>query len=217
MVIESLAQAHLEAVIVELASELVVVLCNCLTSSSSALSKHGWKIGSLRVDLLFTSCFTHVAFESMWVNYRFDFSSPVVDHVVGGGEVALLERVLGGAVPGEEMMLNTTFAVNHGSVVVVELSLRRDHLSGLRCVVIHSGGSSQVESCGLLGNANASVFLYYMEMLGEPVQMIRHDEYLRVAERAPYRTCLPNSCQSGLQFYMGSGRHAREGSNGTFL
>ena len=135
------------------------MLCNSLTSGSSALSKHGWKVSSLRVDLLFTSCFTHVAFEGMWVNYRFDFSSSVVDHVVGGGEVALLERVLGGAVPGEEVMLNTTSAVNHSSVVVAKLSLRHDHLSSLRCVVIHSGGSSQVESCGLLGNASASAFL----------------------------------------------------------
>ena len=97
----SLTQSHFQTVIVKFASELVVVLRDGLTCSRSTLSKHRGQIASLRVDLLLTSSFTHVAFESMRVNYGLDFGTTLVDHVVSRGEITLFECVLRRSMPCE--------------------------------------------------------------------------------------------------------------------
>ena len=114
----SLAQAHLQTVIVKFTSELVVVLRDSLSSCSSAFCEHGGKVISLRVDLLLASRFTHVAFEGVRVNYGLDFGTALVDHVVGRGEIALLKSVLRRAMPREQVMLHAPLAVNHGGIVI---------------------------------------------------------------------------------------------------
>jgi len=125
----SLSETHLETVIVKLASELVVMLCNGLTCSGATLAKHSWKVSCLRVDLLFTSGISHVVFEGVWVNYGLNFGSSVVDHVVGGSEVAPLKSVLSGPMPSEYVMLDAALTVDHRLVVVGILSLSEDHFT----------------------------------------------------------------------------------------
>ena len=113
------------------------MLGNSLAGSGATLSKHSWKISGLGVDLLFTPCFTHVAFEGMRVNYLLDSCSPIVDHVIGGGEITLLKSVLSSAMTRENVMGHATLAINHGLVVVFELGFSKNHLTVLRGVVVH--------------------------------------------------------------------------------
>ena len=90
----SLTEAHLQAVIVKFACELVVMLCNCLSCRGATLAKHARQVGSLRVNLLLAPRFTSVAFEGMRINYGLNFSTSIEDHVVGGDEVTSFEGVL---------------------------------------------------------------------------------------------------------------------------
>ena len=155
----SLSKAHLEAIIVKFARELVVVLRDGLTCGSSTLAEHRRQVSSLRVNLLLAPCLAHVAFEGVWVNYGLDFGSPLVDHVVGRGEVALLERFLGGAVSREQVVLHSALAINHRLVVVSVLGLCKDHFTSFRDILVDSRGSGQVELGSLLRNAYLALFL----------------------------------------------------------
>ena len=91
----SLSEAHLEAVVIEFAGELVIVLGNSFSSSSATLTKHAWKIGGLSVDLLLADGLTgSFSFKSMRINNALHFLFSVVHHVVGGDEISPFEGVL---------------------------------------------------------------------------------------------------------------------------
>jgi len=86
---DSLSEAHLEAVVVKLTSELVVVLGNGLACSGTTLAEHRWQIGGLGVDLLLSNSLSLVlSFKSVRVNDILDGLSSVVDHIVSGDEIS---------------------------------------------------------------------------------------------------------------------------------
>lgn len=143
------------------------MLRNSLSGCSSTFCEHRGKVRSLRVDLLLTSSFAHVAFEGVRVNYGLDFGATLVDHVVGRGEIALLKSVLRRAMPREQVMLHAPLAVNHGGVVVAVLRLFHDHLSCLGLVVVDGGRRCQVELRSGLGYANSPLFLHQASRKGE--------------------------------------------------
>ena len=116
-------EAHLEAVIIELAGELVVVLGDSLASGRSTLAEHARQILLLQVNLLLAPCRTHVAFKGLVVNDFLDGLTLLVDAVVCGGEITLLEVVLSLAMPREQMVGETTLLEVHRLVVVLELLL----------------------------------------------------------------------------------------------
>ena len=119
----SRSEAHLEGVIIELASELVVVLRFGLAGRGSALAEHGWEVGRRGVDLLLAASLSHVAFELLARDESLSIRALLVHHVVGGGEVALLKSVLGSAVAAEQVVREAALLEVHGSVVVLVLFL----------------------------------------------------------------------------------------------
>ena len=75
----------------------------------------------------------------MWVNYLLDACSPVVDHIVGRCEITFLKSVLSSAMTCKQVMLDTTFAINHCLIVVFELSIGEVHLTSLVGIIIDGG------------------------------------------------------------------------------
>ena len=92
----------------------------------------------MSINLLLAACLARVAFEGVGVNYGLYGGATLVHHVVGCSEITFFKCVLSGAVAGQDVMLNATVPVNHQVVVVLILTLGKDHLARLRCVVIHS-------------------------------------------------------------------------------
>jgi len=135
------------------------MLWNGFACSGATLAKHRWEVSCLRVDLLFTSGFSRVTLEGVWVNYCFDFGFPVVDHVIGGGEIAPLKGVLSGPMPCEQVMLDAALTIDHRPVVVSILSLSKDHFTRFGCVLVDSGRGSEVELRSLLTDTRLALFL----------------------------------------------------------
>ena len=133
------SKTQLQAVVIELASELVVVLCDSLASSSAALAEHGRKIGSLGVHALLVEGLSHIAFESVWVDDLLDGLASFINHGVSSGEVALLKGILSGAVADEDVVTDTALTVNHNGVIVSVVLLGSDHLTGLGSVFVNGG------------------------------------------------------------------------------
>ena len=134
----SLPESELEGVIVELASELVVVLGFGLAESGSALSEHGWEVISLGVNLLFAAGSACIALEVVGVDNSLNILAHFVHHVVSGSEITLLEVVLSGTVTDENVILDSTSHVSHRVSVVLVLLLSLDHLRGLLLVLVDS-------------------------------------------------------------------------------
>ena len=116
---DSLSEAHLEAVVIKLTSELVVVLGNGLACSGTTLAEHRWQIGGLGVDLLLSNSLSLVlSFKSVRVNDILDGLSSVVDHIVSGDEISPLEGGLLGAMTDDDVVLDTAISIDHHIVVV---------------------------------------------------------------------------------------------------
>ena len=119
----SRSEAHLEGVIIELASELVVVLWLGLAGRGSALSEHGGQIGSRGVDLLLAASLSHVAFELLARDEGLGIGALLVHHIVCSCEITLLKSVLSCAMTAEKVVREATLLEVHSSVVVLVLFL----------------------------------------------------------------------------------------------
>lgn len=121
--IDSLPEAHLEGVVIEFASELIVMFGNSLTCCSSAFAEHRWQVISLCVNKLFASRLSFVAFKSMWVNDGFNIFSVSVNHVIGGSEVALLKSVLRRTMACKQMVGESALQITHLPLFIFVLFL----------------------------------------------------------------------------------------------
>ena len=94
-----------------------------LAGRGSALAEHGWEVGRCGVDLLLAASLSHVAFELLARDESLSIRALLVHHVVGGGEITLLESVLGSAMAAEQMVGKAALLEVHRSVVVLVLFL----------------------------------------------------------------------------------------------
>ena len=119
----SRSEAHLEGVIIELASELVVVLGNGFTCGSSALSEHRWQVGLRSIHLLLAASLSKIAFEPLRSDDGLGVDALFVDHIVRRSEVSLLKCVLRRAVALQQMVGEAALLEVHRAIVVLELLL----------------------------------------------------------------------------------------------
>ena len=103
MQLNSLSQAELERVVVELGGVLTIWLCHALSSKATALIEHFWEVISFVVDLHFAQGHGFAVLEVVRVDDCFDFLLLLVNHVVCSGEIALFKRVLGGSMTEEQV------------------------------------------------------------------------------------------------------------------
>lgn len=93
-----------------------------LSGGSATLAEHGGQVRRLGVHLL-SARGRHVAYKFVCVDDLFDAGPLVIDHLVGGGEIALLKRVLSRAVAEEQVVGHTCSLVIDSVVVISELLL----------------------------------------------------------------------------------------------
>ena len=130
------SESHLETVIIKFARELVVVFWLCFSGGGSTLTKHGRQIALLSINLHLTAGFSEVTLESMWVNDGLNFLSLIVDEVIGGDKVSLLEDILSLAMSKHDVTLDSSLRVRIHLYIVSVVLLCHDHFLGLWLVII---------------------------------------------------------------------------------